>query len=348
VTQVSTLLAQDLTWPGLARAMLVLALVWWAWSAFVWAANADDPGSGHVRPVLLVGTVLIFICALAIPEAYGRSSVVFTASYVCVRLLHLLHYWDVSRRGHASWTAIWGFGVTVIAGMALLIAGAIAGSPWIYPLWALAAAIDYAGPGWLTRKRLQGLQRVAVEHFAERYSLFVIICLGESIVAVGAGAAMHKLDAAFIGGAALMVLISIGLWWAYFDRLAEWAEARLRTHQDPVLAASDAYSYIHLVVVAGIIVFAAGELDSIGHIEGIVPFPAALASGGGIALYIAGLAAFRRRLGGGVTLASLVAIAGVAALTALASVVPGWLEAAGIVLVLAGWQAWERRTALAV
>ena len=102
------------------------------------------------------------------------------------------------------------------------------------------------------------MQRVAVAHFAERYGLFVIICLGESIVAIGLGARGRPLTVALVAAVSLGLLITVGLWWTYFDRVAEAAQARLRAHEDPVLAAADAYSYLHLVIVAGIIVFAVG------------------------------------------------------------------------------------------
>ena len=90
-----------------------------------------------------------------------------------------------TRRGNASWKAIAGFGATVLIGMALLLIGSFFHGGVRVALWAAALAIDYAGPAWPTRERLRGLQRVAVAHFAERYGLFVIICLGESIVAIG-------------------------------------------------------------------------------------------------------------------------------------------------------------------
>src|SRR3954451_23190477 len=188
VTQVTALLSEDLSWPGLARSLLVLALVWWAWSAFVWAANAQDTTSPSLRLFLLLAMVLIFIAGLALPHAFDDEAPLFASAYAGVRLLHLGLYADASRRGNASWAAIAGFATTVLIGMALLVAGSVLGGTAQVALWTAAAAIAYAGPAWLTRERLRGLQRVAVAHFAERYSLFIIICLGESIVAIGVGA----------------------------------------------------------------------------------------------------------------------------------------------------------------
>jgi low temperature requirement protein LtrA len=100
-----------------------------------------------------------------------------------------------------------------LIGMALLIAGSFLTEAPRVLLWTLAMAIDYAGPAWLTRERLRGLQRVAVAHFAERYSLFVITCLGESIVAIGLSANDRALDANLIAAVALGLVATIGLWW---------------------------------------------------------------------------------------------------------------------------------------
>ena len=207
ITQVTTLLWRDLTWAGFGRAMLVLALVWWAWSAFVWAANAQSATSPTLRACLLVASVAIFISGLSIPHAFGSEAPLFALTYATVRFLHLALYADASRKGNAEWSAIAGFALTVAVGMALLIAGSLTTGAARIVLWLAAAAIDYAGPAWLTRERLRGIQRVAVAHFAERYSLFVIICLGESIVAIGVSARGHTLDAALVSGVALGLLM---------------------------------------------------------------------------------------------------------------------------------------------
>src|SRR4051794_18477796 len=150
VTQVTALLSHDLSWSGLGRGMLVLALVWWAWAAFVWAANAQDTGSPTLRLFLLLAMVLTFVAGLALPHAFEDEAPVFALAYAGVRFLHLGLYADASRRGNASWAAIAGFAVTVAIGMALLVAGAFAGGTAQIVLWVLAAAIDYAGPAWLT------------------------------------------------------------------------------------------------------------------------------------------------------------------------------------------------------
>jgi low temperature requirement protein LtrA len=333
VTQVTALLARDLSWAGLARAALVLALVWWAWSAFVWAANASSVAT--LQAALLPAMIAIFIAGLAIPHAFTGEATLFAVSYAVVRFLHLGLYAEASRRGAASWSAIGGFALTVSLGMALLLAGSFASKPWQEALWAAAVAIDYAGPGWLTRKRLRGLQHVAVAHFAERYGLFLIICLGESIINLGVVSGGEALDTATVAAVAIGLLITIGLWWTYFGRLAATAEQRLREHHDPVLAASDAYSYMHLLLVAGIIAFAAGAKLLARDATTALPDAPRLALCGGVALYLVGLAAFRRRLTGAWGLEQLAAAGAMLAVYALGGAVRGWVLASIVAALLA-------------
>jgi low temperature requirement protein LtrA len=346
VTRVTTLLAGDLSWAGFGRSMLILALVWWAWSAFAWVTDAEDPDSTGFRLALMLGACLIFVAGLALPQAFGSEGLLFAVSYACVRLMHLALYVVASRRGKASMAAIAGFSVTVVLGMALLIAGAFAHGSLRIALWVLAAAIDYMGPAWLTRDRLRGLQRVAVVHFAERYALFIIICLGESIVEIGVGASGHPLTASTIAAAVLGVLTACGFWWVYFDRSAGLAESRLRAHEEPVLAAADAYSYLHLLLVAGIIVFAAGVKYTLGHVEQPLPQAPRLALYGGAAAYLAGHSAFCLRILGTLDVAQLIVAAALLVLFAATGSIAPWAVIALLALAvwaLVGWELMQPR-----
>jgi low temperature requirement protein LtrA len=338
ITQVATLLSRHLNWSGFWHAMLILALIWWAWSAFVWAANAQDSDATSLRLALLVATAFIFLAGLAVPEALTSRGLLFAISYAVVRLIHLALYTDASRRGNASWNAIAGFGATVLIGMGLLVLGAALHGTARLALWAAAVAIDYAGPAWLTRERLRGLQRVAVAHFAERYSLFVIICLGESIVAIGVGAvgptAERPLTAALVAAVSLGLIITVAMWWTYFEGLASAAEEHLRAHDDPVLAAADGYSYLHLVIVAGIITFAVGvrvlTRDAVGS---PLPDGARLALCGGVALYLLGNASFALRMVGDLEHEKLAVAGALLVLCAVGGGLAAWVLA-GVVAAL--------------
>jgi low temperature requirement protein LtrA len=335
VTQVTTLLSRDLSWSGFGKGMLLLALVWWSWSAYVWAANAEQEDSRVFRGVLLVAMTFIFIAGLSLPSAFGDRGTLFACAYAAVRLLHLALYAHASRRGNASWSAIAGFAITVTIGMALLIVGSFLEEEARVLLWTLAVAIDYAGPAWLTRERLRGLQEVAVAHFAERYSLFVVICLGESIVAIGLSANERPIDADLVAAVALGLVATIGLWWTYFDRFAATAEARLRDHDDPVLAAADGYSYLHLVIVAGIIVFAVGMKVAIHDLGEPLSDAARLALCGGVAIYLLGNVAFRLRMVGVVGYVKVVGAVGLLVVFAVGTGLSALWVTAATTLVLA-------------
>jgi low temperature requirement protein LtrA len=145
----------------------------------------------------------------------------------------------------------------------------------------------------------------------------VIICLGESIVAIGLSANERPMDADLVAAVALGLLATIGLWWTYFDRFASAAEGRLRDHEDPVLAAADGYSYLHLVIVAGIIVFAVGMKVTIHDLGEPLPDAARLALCGGLAIYLLGNVGFRLRMAGALSYAKLAGVAGLLAVFAL-------------------------------
>ena len=335
VTQVTSLIRHELNWTGAGQGLLVLALIWWAWSAFVWAANAQDPDGTLFRSALLVAMVLIFITGLAVPHAFRDDATLFTGAYAGVRVIHLGLYTYASRRGNASWAAIVGFAMATAVGMGLLIAGSFFDGPTRTILWVVAALIDYAGPAWLTRERLRGLQELVIAHFAERYGLFIIICLGESIVAAGVGASGRELTFGLIAAVALSVLIVVGLWWTYFDSFASTAEERLRAHDDPVLAAADGYSYLHLLLVAGIIVFAVGVKVAIENVADPLGDASRLCMCGGVALYLSGHALFRARMTRTVEVAKFGAALVVMALYLATENAAAWVTGLCIAVVLA-------------
>ena len=328
ITQVTTLLAGRASWERFGEAMLVLALVWWAWSAFVWAANAHDENSRVLRGHLLAATILIFIVALAVPHAFGGDAVLFACAYAAVRVLHLTLYGAAARGGRASRRGISGFQLSTSVGIVLLIVGAVAGGWARTILWIAAVAIDYGGPAGPRRDRLRELQHVAVAHFADRYGDFVILCLGESVVSVGVGVAdaNRRLDAGLIVSAGFALVIAIAMWWTYFDQLAEAAQRRLRDLAEPVLAATDGFSYGHLGIVAGIII-EAGGIRLLVHNSVTVPMPdpGRLLFCAGVAVYLLALELFAWRLLGRAGIARPLAAAALVVLWAAGGGLPAWL-----------------------
>jgi low temperature requirement protein LtrA len=328
ITQVTRLLAQDPTWGGVFRGMLVLAALWWAWSVFAWLTSAMDVDEGGVRLVMLASMGAMFGVALAVPGAFGDDAVLFGVAYLLVRLLHLVLSAIVGRDDPDRRGALLRFAPTAILGPSLLvIAGFLEGHGRI-AVWLVALAIDYLGPvvigvgrGW----------RVAPEHFAERHGLIILIALGESIIAIGLGAGF-ELGTGVIVAAALGIVVASALWWLYFDVAAIFARRRLMRAKGLELhrLALHAYSYLHLPMAAGVVLFALGLKTTVGHVgETLDPVPA-VALCGGAALYLLAHIAFlfrttgrvfrRRTVGAAVLLALVPAAVAVPALAALALV----------------------------
>ena len=328
LTQVTILLSDDPTWGGVFRGMLVLAALWWAWSVYAWLTSAMDVDEGGVRLAMLASMAAMFGVALAVPGAFGDDAVLFGVAYLLVRLLHLVLSAIVVRDDPDRRDALLRFAPTAVLGASLLVvAGFLEGDERI-AVWLVALAIDYLGPALIGAGRGW---RVASEHFAERHGLIILIALGESIISIGVGAGL-ELVAGVMGAAALGIVVVAALWWLYFDVAAIFARRRLIQAKGLELhrLALHAYSYLHLPMVAGIVLFALGletTLHDVGRALDTVP---AVALCGGAALYLLGHIAFlfrttgrifRRRTAAALVLLALVpAAVAVPALAALALV----------------------------
>jgi low temperature requirement protein LtrA len=328
MTQVTSRLADDPSWAGVLRGMLVLAALWWAWAVYAWLTSAMDVDEGGVRLAMLASMGAMFGVALAVPGAFGDDAVLFGVAYLVVRLLHLVLSAIVTRDDPDRRGALLRFAPTAILGASLLLlAGFLDGDERI-AVWVVALAIDYLGPvaigvgrGW----------RVAPEHFAERYGLIVLIALGESLIAIGVGAGF-ELDAGVIAAAALGIVVVSALWWLYFDVAALFARRRLSQAEGLELhrLALHSYSYLHFPMVAGIVLFALGLKTTLGHVGDALDTVSAVGLCGGAALYLLAHIAFlfrttgrvfrRRTVGAVVLLALIPAAVAIPALAALALV----------------------------
>jgi low temperature requirement protein LtrA len=328
LTQVTSLLADEPTWAGVLRGMLVLAALWWAWAAYAWLTSAMDVDEGGVRLTMLASIGAMLIVALAVPGAFGDDAVLFGAAYLLVRCLHLVLSAILARDDPDRLGALLRYAPTALFGAFLLVAAGFLEGDERIALWIAALAIDYLGPvvigvghGW----------RVAPEHFAERHGLIVLIALGESIIAIGVGAGF-ELSAGVIAGATLGIVVVSALWWLYFDVAAIFARRRLMEATGIALhrLALHSYSYLHLPMIAGVVLFALGLKTTLGHVNETLATVPAVALCGGAALYLLGHVAFlyrttgrvfRRRTIGGVALLALIPAAlAIPALAALALV----------------------------
>jgi len=336
ITQVTALMAVDVSLLGVAQGLVVLALVWWPWVGYAWLGNLARADEGVTRLTFLVVMAAMFVMALSIPESFDDlsgglpASVVVVACYLVVRLAHLLLFWVAAADDPALRRQLTVFAPTIAASGLLLCAGAWVGSGWQLVLWALALFADMAGTsaggasGWIVR---------APGHFSERHGLIVIIALGESIVAIGVGATDRPISWPIVAAASLGIVVTSALWWQYFDVCALVGEHRLAAVTDRATRsalARDAYSFLHLPLIAGIVITALGlkkVLEYVGgedghawtdelHGVGMWALP------GGVALFLLGHLAFRRRIGDTTPVAYVVALVALVASAPLLERVP--------------------------
>jgi len=264
ITQVTGLVSDDPTWHGLARGLLVLGVLWWAWAAYAWLTNTINPEEGVVRLAMFGAMAAMLIVSLAVPDAFGDDALLFACAYAFVRVGHLALYAVAGRGDRDLLRAIGRLGVGSGSGIALLFAASAFDGAVQTALWTLALLLDLAG-AWIGGGRGW---RLSAGHFAERHALIVIIALGESIVALGLGAT-DQLDLGVVVAAILGLAIAAALWWAYFDVVALVAERRLREAEGnaQLRMARDSYSYLHLPMIAGVVLFAVGVKKTLADVD---------------------------------------------------------------------------------
>jgi len=328
ITQVTSFLSHSPTWGGLLRGLLLLGALWWAWAAYAWLTNTLDPEEGVVRLAVLAAIAAMLLVSLAAPGAFGPDGVTFGVAYFVVRTFHLVLYTIAGRGDRDLFRAVVRIVPAATLGPALLVvAGFLNGSGQL-AFWGAALAIDYLG---VLVGQMRGW-RVSPEHFVERFGLIVIIALGESIVAIGVGAAGLPLDGGVIAAALLGITVAACLWWAYFDWVVFVAQARLAeaTGAPRAAFARDAYSYLHLPMVAGIVLFAFGLKTTLADVDDALRTVPALGLCGGVALYLLAHVALRLRIGAGLGRGRPVATVLLLGLLPLARQVPA-LTALGLV-----------------
>lgn len=303
-TQLSRLMAQQHDALGIVQALIILALLWWSWTAYSWLANLAHADEGIVRVAMIVAMTAMFVVALVTLEAYDDlpgglfAPLVFVGAYLVARITHAVVFtavtWKASpslRRRTLATSAL-----SVIPSGTLLTAGALLGGPWQVWLGLAAVALEpivayrtSVGVEWPVR---------SIAHFTERHGLVVILALGESIIGVGVGVATQPISVPILGGVVLAMSITVGMWWAYFSDLARHAEHALAHRQRISRVVSDGYTYLHLALVAGIVFAAVGIEEAMAHVADVEPFGllGAATVGGGVALYLAGTGFFARRV----------------------------------------------------
>jgi low temperature requirement protein LtrA len=293
LTQCTALMADDPTWEGMARGLLVLGVLWWAWVGYAWLTSVVDPEEGIVRIAIFAAMAALLVVSLCVPEAFGDLGLLFAGAYAVVRVAHIVLFVLASRDDPQLRASVMGLAVSTAVATCLLVGAAFADGLLQGALWAVALLLDAAGPyvfgaeGW----------KLVPRHFAERHGLIMIIALGESIVVIGVGAEAG-VDAGVVTAGVVGIVIAASLWWLYFDVVARVAEHRLSQAapgREQNEMARDSYSYLHFPMVAGIVLMALGLKKTLGHVGDPLHAMPATALLGGAALYLLAHVAFRLR-----------------------------------------------------
>ena len=333
ITQVTAYLASHLNWRGVAEGLIILGLMWWAWVGYSWLTNSVDSDDVPTRLTIFTAMAALVVVALAMPGAFGDEALLMACAYGLVRAMQVGLYAYGTDRDDPNHGAILKLAPGFMFSSLLLIVGALVGGDAQIWIWLAALLIDVATPFMSDTSDF----RVHAGHFAERHGLIVIIALGESIVALSAAASGQPLNFALVAGVTFGVAIAASLWWTYFDVTAVAAEQRLASvgPVDRARLARDAYSVIHLPMIAGVVLLALGLKKALGHADHHLELIPALALVGGPALYLLGQVAFRYRNIRTVGWTRLVASLLLLLLLPVALAVPA-LAAIGIVFAVVG------------
>jgi low temperature requirement protein LtrA len=338
-TQVTTLLHEDPSWGGIGHSVLVLGALWWAWASYAWLTNTVDAEDGLVLGVMLVAIAAMFIGALAVPEAFGAHRLIFSVAFMFV-LLAFVGLFALAGKAEADLLrAVLQMGRTTLVGALLIFAAGFVASGIRPALWLVGLAIGLLGP----LRAEVGAWRVHPAHFAERHGLIVIIAIGEALVTIGFGARATNLSAAVIVAALLGLVVAASLWLAYFDFFSNGLQQLLvrRRGEERIALARDAYTYLHLPMVVGIVFFAFGMRVTLADVHADLQAPAAFCLTVGPAIYLLAYVALRWRVSRALSRGRSIATVLLLALFPLAVVLPALAALALVSAVWVGLHAYE-------
>ena len=346
ITQISHTLLAHLTWVGVLQAAILLGAVWWSWIDTSWITNWLDPERVLVRIMIfaLMGAGLVMSTSL--PEAFADKGLVFACAFATLQLGRgLFTLWAV-RRDEVLLQNVQRIAVWAALGAVLWIGGGLVEGQTRLLVWLVAVITEFIGPAvtfWTPGLGRSSSSDWEVEggHLAERVGLFIIICLGESILVTGATFAGLEWTPPVVGAFATAFIGSLAMWWIWFSRAHDAASEAIAGSDDAGRLARSAYTYAPILVVAGIVVTAVGDEMSLSHPGGIVKFPVAAALIGGPMLFLIGAQVFKLAAFG---TWSAPRLGGILALGALGLVVPSLTPlglAAAATAVLVGVGVWE-------
>ena len=348
ITQLSHTLLAHFSTLGVAQVGILMLAVWWVWVFMSWVTNWLDPERTPVRVMLFVMMIAGLLLSTSIPQAFAGRGLTFALAFVFMQVGRSVFFIvavpksETGHRRNFQRIAIW----LSVSGV-FWIAGGLADPATRLWLWLIALAVEYAGPAM--RFRTPGLGASSMRdwdveggHMAERCALFIIIALGESIVVTGATFAEAVWTVTTVSAFVVALVGSIAMWWVYFHLGAEAGSEHISQSSDSGRLARLAYTYLHLPVVAGIVVSAVGDELLLAHPGGHVGAKETLSIVGGPLLYLIGTILFKHAIRGIYQLSHLVGIGLFVALIPFASrFTPLSLAAiaAAVLMIVAAWEA---------
>ncbi|HZJ22181.1 MAG TPA: low temperature requirement protein A [Anaerolineales bacterium] len=287
LTQLTALLARSLSWESLLQSFLIFIVLFWMYGGYVWLTNSIPPVTPGRQILLIAGMAAFLICALAIPDTFNDTGLIFGIGYLIVIIVHGFMYVRAVGLNKARFVPM-----NFLSAGAIISAGLADGSAQ-YLLWLLAIALhvvtSFLGAGLRFELR--------VSHFTERHGLLLLVALGESIVAIGVG--VHVLDLRSILAAVLGLILTAVLWWIYFAHDDDAARSTMlaRPNSAQLRQALSGYFYAFVPMLFGIILLATGIESSIEHLTSTLDTAHAFTFGGGVGLYLIGTVIFRRASG---------------------------------------------------
>jgi low temperature requirement protein LtrA len=301
LTQISHLILEEMSWHGLVQAAVAFAAVWWAWIYTTWASNWLNPELVPVRVLLLLVMLASLLMAVALPHAFDGGARVFAFTYVAIQVVRSLFLsWAMSRTEGESGMNVLRVAIWFMVSGVFWITGALITEGGERLAWWLAAlAIEYAGPSALFYVPLLGRSSVkewtiSGHHVAERAALFIIIALGESIVVTGATFAGQGMNRGNTLAFLLAFASSVMMWWIYFDVGARRGSELIEHHAEPGRIARNAYTYLHMPIVIGMIGVAVSDELLLAHPGGSAGRALIAFTCGGLAVFLVSVGFFKR------------------------------------------------------
>jgi low temperature requirement protein LtrA len=355
VTQVSHHLLEEIGWAAAAETTFMLVAVYWAWNYTTWMTNWFDPDTVPIRLVLVFVMAASLLMAVAIPEGFGDYALLFACGYSGLQIGRNAFVVAVTPRGQFNQNFRQILAWSLFSAPLWVAGGVVDAEALRWVLWLAALGIDLAGPlvaFWLPGAGTAPMSQWQIEgaHFGERFELFVIIALGESIVLAGATASDTGLSVDVVAALLLAFLSSTALWWLYFGQVAGAVLERIRgaTAEERGQIGRDIYTYLHLPIIAGIVLVAVGDELVIAHPIDDLHDAGALVALGGTALFLAGLMACAARIGQAQSAPRVVAILALLAAMPLAAGADSLLVSTLLTALLAALVVAEQRRSLAI